>query len=605
MGYCGFFLLSGDQPWTPWLVGLVTLIVVLLTCQPLASVEINLLLLLPAAAGLWWAQDAVMFQMFPPPAHGVTLAVMAAVAVALIYGRYLLKAELARFRGCPERPSTSRGTLMLGALLVLTFGTRPFRPTELYATNTLVWLAASSAAVAAFLLIPPLARLILRRSDCGGAPRLYHLLGGAWCLMYLLAIHFILLAVLAPLSMLLFPRNRGRRARALRSIAQPVLAGLVRTFPYGKVVCRGIAPGAFTRPAIVISNHQSIVDIPLLSRIPCDLRLTIKGQWWTHPLIGAGVKVLNHVRVEPGDPEATLRQAAQAFAEGSSIHVFPEGTRVRGTAPARFHKGAFELAIQSNADILPLVLCDTWTCLPRGGTWVEYFRMSLDVLPRITPATFDYALGAKALARHAESLVYQAWVEALRRNNTPSILRRKVARLYRYQGAAVERRVDRLLQRPQIFVALDQALPNAGLILDLACGYGVAAHWLSQAGPERTVLGIDDDPEKIRVAQCSAHEDQPVSFETRDVHSGSLPACQAILVLGPPGSPAQADTALLRARDALTPGGRLILQPASGRDAEATAATQAQAARLRGLGFTAVTTVDVAQDEGPLLVAYR
>ena len=50
MGNGGLFLLSGDQPWMPWLVAFAALISVLLTCQPLASLEINLLLLLPAAA---------------------------------------------------------------------------------------------------------------------------------------------------------------------------------------------------------------------------------------------------------------------------------------------------------------------------------------------------------------------------------------------------------------------------------------------------------------------------------------------------------------------------------------------------------------------------
>jgi SAM-dependent methyltransferase len=341
------------------------------------------------------------------------------------------------------------------------------------------------------------------------------------------------------------------------------------------------------------------VDIPLLSRIPCDLRLTIKGQWWRHPLIGAGVKALNHVRVEPGDPDSVMRQCVQAFSEGSSIHFFPQGTRSPYGTPERFHKGAFELAIQVNADIQPLVLCDTWMCLPRGGIWVENFRMRMKALPRITPATFDYSLGARALAKHAEDLMYAVWLEELELNNTPAILRRKVERLYRYLGLRAELGVFARLRRDPGLAALHGWVPRSGLILDLGCGYGPVSHWLAQAGPERNVLGIDRDADRIRVARCSACGSQQVTFEARDFREGPLPECQAILMLDVLGEPAAKEDALLRRSfEALVPGGRLILRAAA-------ALTGDYAGRLRELGFSVEAADGMACEGRAALVACK
>jgi len=576
---------------------------------PLAGLEMVLLVLLPIAVGLLWTLRVM-------EALGISVNItnsvpmIPIVGVAVGYGLFLLMAELAHFRGRPERPSTTSGSIIMGGITAgLGFGSLALsRHPVLYSLGMTAFLAMGFSMVATVLLIPSGARMFLRRSACGGAPRLYHLMGGLWCLIYLLVIHFILLTIALPIATLIHPRSRALRARGLRRLARPGLAGLVHTFPYGRVVCSDVTRSAFTRPSVIISNHQSIVDIPLLSRIPCDLRLTIKSQWWTHPLIGAGVKALGHIRVEPGDPDAVMRQCSQAFAEGSSIHFFPQGTRSRSDAPLRFHKGAFELAIHSNAEIQPLVLCDTWTCLPRGGIWVENFCMRMKVLPRITPATFDYSLGAKALAKHAEERMYGVWIEELEQNNTPAILRRKVERLYRYQGLRAEMRVFARLRGDPGLLELHGLLPRKGLVLDLGCGYGPISHWLAQASPERKVLGVDRNPDKIRVAQCSALGSQQVVFETHDFREWPLPECSAVVLLDVMGEfTAQEDDAVLgRAFEALVQGGRLIMRVAvSCHGTMGMALTREYAVKLRNFGFTTTTASGTLRGGRALLVACK
>ena len=98
----------------------------------------------------------------------------------------------------------------------------------------------------------------------------------------------------------------------------------------------------------------------------------------------------------------------------------------------------FNWAIDLQQDVLPILLCDTNTAMPRDAYWLEPHLAVVRALPRVTPQTFDYNLGARALMKHCERLVHAALQGELDRLNTPPILRRKVSRLYRYLGKWVE-----------------------------------------------------------------------------------------------------------------------------------------------------------------------
>ena len=82
-----------------------------------------------------------------------------------------------------------------------------------------------------------------------------------------------------------------------------------------------------------------------------------------------------------------------------------------------------------------------------------------------------------------------------------------------------------------LFRAVEKAVPARGEILDLGCGYGIVAHWLTLFTPERRVHGVDFDAEKIRVAQVTARANPQVHFEHRDILEWpEFPACDCALL---------------------------------------------------------------------------
>jgi SAM-dependent methyltransferase len=140
-----------------------------------------------------------------------------------------------------------------------------------------------------------------------------------------------------------------------------------------------------------------------------------------------------------------------------------------------------------------------------------------------------------------------------------------VRRLYRYQGRYIEQFALWKLWLDRMFPALDKAVPRKGFILDLGCGYGLATNWLAQCTDTRTFLGVDYDADKIRVAQQTAPEHPRIQFQHADILEMDYPPCDTVLLLDVLHywTPDKQQNILTKARQALRPGGKLILREAA------------------------------------------
>ena len=167
--------------------------------------------------------------------------------------------------------------------------------------------------------------------------------------------------------------------------------------------------------------------------------------------------------------------------------------------------------------------------------------------------------------KHCEKIVRDSLQRQLDEINTPRVVRRKVERLYRYQGNFTGQFVHWKMKTDPMFGALDAVVPRNGFILDLGCGYGIETHWLAQFTDGRNFLGIDYDENKIRVTQRTAPESPRIRFETGDILNCDYPPCDTILLLDVLHywTLEKQQLILRKARLALRPGGKLILRDAA------------------------------------------
>jgi len=122
---------------------------------------------------------------------------------------------------------------------------------------------------------------------------------------------------------------------------------------------------------VVMSNHQSLYDIPVLQvALPLTLRMIAKSDLfkvpiWSHAMVAAG-----YVPIHRGDPTKTLqdlRAAQKAVERGISIWIAPEGTRSQDGSLGDFKLGGFHLASAVRARILPVTIDGTRNCLCAGS----------------------------------------------------------------------------------------------------------------------------------------------------------------------------------------------------------------------------------------------
>lgn len=119
---------------------------------------------------------------------------------------------------------------------------------------------------------------------------------------------------------------------------------------------------------VVVSNHQSLLDIMVLYNLFFHFKFVSKAEIFRIPFIGWNMTLNRYIRLKRGDRESIARMMADAertLAEGSSVMIFPEGTRSPDGQIKSFKPGAFILAQKMGVPILPIVISGTSSALPK------------------------------------------------------------------------------------------------------------------------------------------------------------------------------------------------------------------------------------------------
>ena len=143
-----------------------------------------------------------------------------------------------------------------------------------------------------------------------------------------------------------------------------------RLNPLWRVTVEGeerIRPGT---TYVMISNHQSFLDILVLFRLRAHYKWVSKAEMFRIPCIGWNMTLNRYVKLVRGDAASIARMmdtCQRHLAEGSSVLLFPEGTRSVDGHLKPFKHGAFTLAQRAGMPILPIVVEGTANALPKHG----------------------------------------------------------------------------------------------------------------------------------------------------------------------------------------------------------------------------------------------
>jgi 1-acyl-sn-glycerol-3-phosphate acyltransferase len=144
---------------------------------------------------------------------------------------------------------------------------------------------------------------------------------------------------------------------------------------------------------IVMSNHQSLFDVwALIGKIPLQIRWIVKDEIRKIPIFGYTLERMGHIYVDRKKRAAayiSLETAAGKIKNGTSVIIFPEGTRSNDGHLLKFRMGGIIMALKSGVPILPVTVNGSRFVLPKNTLALMPGKIEVVVGDVIDASTYD------------------------------------------------------------------------------------------------------------------------------------------------------------------------------------------------------------------------
>ena len=184
----------------------------------------------------------------------------------------------------------------------------------------------------------------------------------AWLSLGILLLGLVPLVALIRVATMPFDRGAYWAGYTFRAVAR--VHG--RLNPLWTFTVRGNVPNDPRLPYVVVSNHESFVDMLAISQIPIEMKWVAKSTFFNIPIVGFLLMLSRDIKLVRGAKGAgahVYTEAANRLSTRTSVMLFPEGTRSVSGELGAFKDGAFKIAIEAQAPILPLVVHGTRNAL--------------------------------------------------------------------------------------------------------------------------------------------------------------------------------------------------------------------------------------------------
>jgi 1-acyl-sn-glycerol-3-phosphate acyltransferase len=175
--------------------------------------------------------------------------------------------------------------------------------------------------------------------------------------------------IVALVRLVTLPFDRG--AYAAGYVFRKVVVMPSKLNPLWSFTTSGELPADMRRPYVVVANHESVVDMLLISHLPTEMKWLSKIEIMKIPFLGWMMKWARDIPLVRGDRNSgvtAIEQCKKRLDTNVSVMIFPEGSRTQTGELNKFKPGAFKLAIESGHPILPMAVHGTRGCL-RSKDW--------------------------------------------------------------------------------------------------------------------------------------------------------------------------------------------------------------------------------------------
>jgi len=302
-----------------------------------------------------------------------------------------------------------------------------------------------------------------------------------------------------------FNRESERKKNRYHAILCKVSHWVIKRIPDVKFRYENLSNETFDKPAIIISNHQSHLDLMCLMMLHPKLIILTNDWVWNNPFYGRLIKYADFYPVSNGI-EQSVEKLAERVQQGYSIVVFPEGTRSEDCSILRFHRGAFYLAEQLNLDILPVFIHGVGHILPKKDFMLRKGMITVQVHSRISHFDSRFATDYATRTKQVRQYYRETFAALSNRIEKSAYFKSFVLHNYIYKGVEIERGAKAEYLRLEKTKVLDwiDTYKGEGPVLIENNGYGVCSFLFALVHKNIQVIAVEEDENKIALARSCA-----------------------------------------------------------------------------------------------------
>jgi 1-acyl-sn-glycerol-3-phosphate acyltransferase len=210
--------------------------------------------------------------------------------------------------------------------------------------------------------------------------------------------------VVLPLTYL-FVRKPEARQAAARRIIGAAFKVFVWTACNSRLIAldlSGMEHRDASRSQLLLANHLTLIDVVLLLSLFPQVDCVVKAAVTRNPVLRVSAGAANYI--SNAAPDELMDSCVQRLNAGSSLLLFPQGTRFIRGEPLKFRLGAAEIAIRAQAEILPIVIDCEPQMLAKNVPWYSIPasrpRFRIKVLPPVAAGQLVPADTEPRRARH-------------------------------------------------------------------------------------------------------------------------------------------------------------------------------------------------------------
>jgi len=492
--------LSNDFNYIGWACAL---IVFLFLWFSLGSLELAVLSFLPMAISWVWILGIMALL-------GIHFNVVNVILATFIFGQgddyTIFMTEGCQYEYAYGRKmlASYKNSIIISALLMfIGIGTLIFaKHPALHSLAQVTIVGMFSVVLMAYLFPPLIFKWLIsyKRRNRYRPVRLFPLLNTIYCG----AVFFIQLATVYILGFICLEllRPSASRKQFLRKYIRKCFWFDLNHIPGVKFTLDNSYQEDFSQPAVVVCNHQSTLDTAFLMALSDNLVIVANDQASSNIIIRRVFRWLDFYSM-PATGPMNMDYLLNKLTEGYCVAIFPEGERNDKSSIQRFHKGAFSLAEEGCVDILPLYLHGVNHVFPRYTVCTYPGDITLIVDKRIHYGNLNWGKDYTEKTKLIHQQYVTSFEQIRKRKETTSYFKGFILDHYRYRGIEVFSSVKKRLKRYQYFkqwIDDDNSSTDAAVI---NCGWGEFPLMLSLVNPQISIIALDDDEDKVSVAEQS------------------------------------------------------------------------------------------------------